>query len=176
MLEGEKIAPAVVLNLQQLELGLVELVEEIVEDEEGVVAGIDMADHEGRQLVFLARRAAIEKYESAGLEQGIEFPQHPLIVGQVLDHAHDDDGVEFLLGLVVIEIGELDVELVAEIGELGAKIGLRHLGIGDAGEAHAGLQRVAGEGPPAWPDLEHALAGSELAFVDGPVELPLQRP
>ena len=34
---------------------------------------------------------------------------------------------------------------------------------------------MAGEGAPAGADLEHALAGTELAFLDRPVELPLER-
>ena len=36
-------------------------------------------------------------------------------------------------------------------------------------------KRVAGEGAPARADLEHRLAGAELAFLDGPVEFPLER-
>ena len=46
---------------------------------------------------------------------------------------------EFLSRLEVVEIGEQDIEPVAEIGELALEIGLRDFRIGDAGEAHAGL-------------------------------------
>src|SRR6476660_8967880 len=91
LLEGEEIAPAIVLHLHQLELGLGELVEQIVEHQEGMVAGIDVAHHEGGELIFFPRRAAVEEHEAAGLQQLIEFLQHALVVRQMLDHAHDDD-------------------------------------------------------------------------------------
>ena len=139
MAEGKEIAPAVVLHLHQLEVGLGELVEEIVEHEEGMVAGINVPHHEGRQLVFLFGSAAVEEHAAARLEQPLELPQHALIVGQMLDHAHNDDGVELILRFVLVEVGEHDVEAVAEIGKLALQVGLRHLGVGDAGKAHAGL-------------------------------------
>ena len=80
----------------------------------------------------------------------------------------------FSLRLEVVEVGEQDVEPVSEIGELALEIGLRHFRIGDAGEAHAGLQRMPGKGAPAWADLQHALSRAKLAFLDHPVELALQ--
>ncbi len=93
----------------------------------------------------------------------------------MLDDAHDDDGIERLVRLVVVEVGEQDVELVTEIGELVSQEVLRDFGVGDAGIADAGLQRVTGEGAPAGTDLQHTFSRSELAFLDCPVELPLQR-
>src|SRR6476619_5450835 len=174
LLEGEEIAPAVVVHLHQLELGLGELVEQIVEHEEGVIAGIDMAHHERRQLVFFPRRAAVEEHEAARLQQLIELLQHPLVVGQMLDHAHDHNRFELLAWLEVVEVGEQDVEPISEIGELALEIGLRHIRIGDAGEAHAGLQRMPGKGAPTWAELQHALSRAKLAFLDHPVELALQ--
>src|SRR4029077_12101874 len=53
LLEGEEIAVAVVQDLHHLQRGLGELVEEIVEDQEGVVAAVDVFDHEGGELVLL---------------------------------------------------------------------------------------------------------------------------
>ena len=97
--EGEEIAPAVVVDDVHLEIRLPQLVEEIVEHQEGVVAGIDVAHHEGRQLVFLLPGAAVEEHAAAGLEQRGELLQHALVIGQMLDHTHDDDGVELLLRL-----------------------------------------------------------------------------
>ena len=62
-----------------------------------------------------------------------------------------------------------------KLASFALEIGLRHLRVGDAGEVHAGLQRVAGECPPAGSDLEHRLARAEPALLDRPVEFPLQR-
>ena len=93
----------------------------------------------------------------------------------MLDDAHDDDRVEPLLRLVFQEVGKKNVEAITEIGELAPEIILRHLGNGDAGEVHARLQRMTGERAPTRADLEHLLAGSELALLDGPVEFALER-
>ena len=67
----------------------------------------------------------------------------------------------FSFRVVIVEVGEDDVELVAEIGKLPFEIRLGHLGIGDAGKAHAGFQRVTGEGAPTGADLEHGLTWAE---------------
>src|SRR3989337_4048246 len=67
--EGEEIAPAIVVDDIHFEIRLPKLVEEIVEHEEGMVAGIDVPHHEGRQLVFLAPGAAVEEHAAPGFEQ-----------------------------------------------------------------------------------------------------------
>ena len=64
------------MDFLRLKLGLVHLVEKVVEHEEGVVARINIADHEGRQLILRPRRAAVEEHEAAGLQEPEEFLQH----------------------------------------------------------------------------------------------------
>src|SRR5262249_41108247 len=39
----------------------------------------------------------------------------------------------------------------------------------------AGLERMTREGAPAGADLEHSLAGAELAFLNRPIEFALER-
>ncbi len=141
-----------------------------------MIAGIDVPHHEGRELVFLLGGAAVEEHDAPGLEQTRKFLQHALVVRQMLDHAHDDDGVERLARLVVVEVGEQDVEAVAEIGELRPEIRLRHLGVGDAGEAHAGLQSMAGEGAPAGADLEHASCRAQARISRWPSRISARAP
>ena len=46
--EGQVIAPAIVVDDIHLEIRLPQLVKEIVEHQEGMIAGIDVAHHEGR--------------------------------------------------------------------------------------------------------------------------------
>src|SRR6478609_393932 len=140
-----------------------------------MVAGIDVADHERGKLIFLPRRAPVEKHEATGLQKMVNFLQHALIVGKVFNDSHEDDGIEFLFRVVIVEVGEDDVELVAEIGKLPFEIRLGDLGIGDAGKAQAGSQRVTGDGAPTGADLKRGLTWTELALLDGPVELPLER-
>ena len=93
----------------------------------------------------------------------------------MLDDAHDDDGVEFLLRLEDQEVGEQDLEVVAVFRELVIEEALGDLGVGDAGEVHAERDRVARKGAPARADLENAAAGLQLAALDAIVEFPAQR-
>src|SRR5690349_20852277 len=99
------------MAFHKLEVGLSELVQKIIKHKERVVAGIDVPNHEARQLVFLPGRAPIEENQAARLEQRRELLEHALVIWEVLDHAHDDDRIELLLGLELVKVGELDLEL-----------------------------------------------------------------
>src|SRR5271166_3571759 len=114
LLEGEEIAVAVVADFQNMELCPGKLVEKVMQDQKGVVPWINVLHHERRQLVLLGAGAAVKKDIPTRLQQRPELGQHPVVLGQMLDHSHDDDGIVFPIRLIRQQIGVDQLPVMAE--------------------------------------------------------------
>ena len=144
---------------------------------------VELAKRNSRQRIdplieespALAGCASVEEHEPSRLQEVIELAQHARVVGQMLDHAHDDNGIELFPGFVFQEVGQVNMYVLGAGGQLVGQIGLRFRGNRDPGEVSVCLQGKFGERAPARADLEHTLAGPELATFDGIAELSLQR-
>ena len=142
-----------------------------MEDQEGVVAAVDVFDHEGGELVLLRAGAAVEEDVLARLDQGQELVQHGLVLRQMLDHAHDHDGVVFAVRLVLQQVGKDQLPVEAEALALVGQIVDGNLGDGDARAFHAPARGIFHPGAPAGTDLQDMVAGLQLQFLEAIVEL-----
>ena len=108
----------------------------------------------------------------AGLEQRHEFPQHALVLRQMLDHAHDDDGVVFSVGLVGQQVGIDQLPIVAELAGASVQIVDRDLRDGDAGAFDAAAEAYSNQAPQPGPISRIWSPGLSPSFSIAVVELP----
>ena len=71
-----------------------------MQDEEGVVPGIDVLHHERRQLILPSAGTPVEKDISTRLQQRYKLGQHPIVLRQVLNDSHDNNCVVFPIRLI----------------------------------------------------------------------------